>query len=88
MVWLPVNPTESEGWLSVLGFLALPVGLTFFDEFVGCRLQSVHRRLGQQRVSHHGQDLRGFAVTGDDGRCAPVAFAPRLRPDPRTLPYC
>src|ERR1700693_5713238 len=44
------------------GFLALPVRLALDDEFVGGRLQSVHRGLGEQRVGHHGQDLWGFAV--------------------------
>jgi hypothetical protein len=53
--------------LAVLGpalALALSVGLAFDDEFVGRRLQSVHRGLGLERVGHHGQDLGWFGVTG------------------------
>jgi hypothetical protein len=56
------------------GFLALPVRLALDDEFVGGRLQSVHRELGEQQVGHHGQDLWGFAVAGDDGGGGAVAF--------------
>jgi hypothetical protein len=53
---------QSEfGWRSRLAarrLLSLPVRLAFDDEFVGGRLQSVRRLLSQQRVGHHGQDLR------------------------------
>jgi hypothetical protein len=34
--------------------------------------------LGQQRVGHHGQDLWGFAVAGDDGGGLPVALDDQL----------
>lgn len=52
----------------------MAVGRAFDDEFVGRRLQSVHRGLGQQGVGHHGQDLGWFAVAGDDGGGVAVAF--------------
>jgi hypothetical protein len=60
------------------GFLALPVGLAFDDEFVGGRLQPVHRGLGQQWIGHHGQDLGGFSVAGDVGGGLAVAFDDEL----------
>ena len=67
-----------RGRLCWSGLLALPVGLAFDDEFVGGRLQSVHRGLGQQWVGHHGQDFRGLAVAGDDGGGGAVAFDDEL----------
>ena len=56
----------------------MPVRLAFDDEFVGGRLQSVYRGLRQEWVGHHGQDLRGFAVAGDDGGGGAVAFDDEL----------
>ena len=47
------------GRLGEAGFLALPVGLAFDDEFVGGRLQPVHGGLGEEWIGHHGQDLGG-----------------------------
>jgi hypothetical protein len=57
---------------------ALPVAFAFDDEFIGRRLQPVHRRLGQQRVGHLGQDLRWLAVRGDDRGGFAVAFDDQL----------
>jgi hypothetical protein len=52
------------GRLWEMRLLALPLRLAFEDEFIGGRLQSVHRRLGQQWVGHHGQDFWRFSVPG------------------------
>lgn len=46
------------GGLAGTGFLTLSVGLAFDDEFVGGRLQPVHRGLDQQWIS--------LGVTFDD----------------------
>jgi hypothetical protein len=60
------------------GSLALAVAFALDDEFERGGLQPIDRGLGQQRVRHHGQHLRGFPVRGDDRGGLAVAFHDQL----------
>jgi hypothetical protein len=59
-------------------FLALPVGGSFGDEFVGGGDEPVDGGLGEQRVGHHRQPFVGGAVGGHDGGGFLVAFDAQL----------
>jgi hypothetical protein len=70
---------RQAGWVVVDGwFLALPVGRSFDDEFVGGGDEPVDGGLGQQRVGQHGQPFVRGAVGGHDGGGFVVAFDAQL----------
>lgn len=50
------------------------VAVAVDDLFVGGRLESVDGGLGEERVSHEGEPLDGFALGGDDRRGAAVTL--------------
>lgn len=56
------------------GSLSSPVGLSFDDEFVAGGHESFDGGLGEQRVAHQTDPLRGVRFEGQDRRVLLVAF--------------
>src|ERR1039458_6429141 len=71
--WLGFGRPRRRLWL-----LPLAVGLAFDDKFVGRALDPVDGGLGEQRVSHLGQELTRIPVRCDDGRPVAMAFDHQL----------